>query len=116
MRALKHPLKHEWEAVRAIILGASPAISEGIKWRAPSFRTSEWFATMNLRANVVQIIFHLGVKVSTDAGAKARIKDPAGLLEWLGPDRASMRFAEMDAIESGAALRKIVRQWIALVP
>jgi hypothetical protein len=116
MRALKHPHKEGLEAVRATILNASPAIAEGIKWNAPSFRTSEWFATMNLRANVVQVIFHLGAKVRTDAGARARIKDPAGLLEWLGQDRASVRFADIGAIKSdGTALRKIVRQWVACV-
>lgn len=116
MRALKHPRKDELEAVRAIILGASPAISEGIKWNAPSFRTSEWFATMNFRANVVQVIFHRGAKVRSDTGAGLGITDPVGLLEWLGPDRASVKFGNMKATRSNsAALKRIVRQWVACV-
>jgi hypothetical protein len=50
LRGLEHPLKQELEAVRRLILAASPTIHEGIKWNAPSFRTDEYFATMNLRA------------------------------------------------------------------
>src|SRR5262245_41223578 len=49
LRELDHPLKQEVEAVRQIILGVSPEIREGIKWNAPSFRTTEYFATLNLR-------------------------------------------------------------------
>ena len=46
MRALKHPLKKEIEAVRRIILSVSPDIQKGIKWNAPSFRTTDYFATL----------------------------------------------------------------------
>src|SRR5262249_33098972 len=49
LRELDHPLKKEIEAVRKIILCVSPAIREGIKWNAPSFRTSDFFATVFLR-------------------------------------------------------------------
>jgi hypothetical protein len=114
MRKLEHPFKAEMEAVRAIILGASPEISEGIKWNAPSFRVKEYFATINIRKDEVLIILHLGAKVKDNSTAGLKINDPTGLLEWLAKDRAAVKFHEMKAIKSRkAAFEKIVRQWIA---
>ena len=49
VQKLDHSLKAEIEAVRAIILGANPEISEGIKWNSPSFRVKEYFATIQKR-------------------------------------------------------------------
>lgn len=46
---LDHPLKPEIEAVRKAILSAGASISDGVKWNSLSFRTTEWFATVNLR-------------------------------------------------------------------
>ncbi|HQX23347.1 MAG TPA: DUF1801 domain-containing protein, partial [Pseudomonadota bacterium] len=57
---LDHPLKDGIEALRGIILGASAGISEGIKWNSPSFRTTEWFATVNIRKDALMLILHLG--------------------------------------------------------
>ncbi len=37
MQNLEHPLKAEIEALRQIIKAANPAISERIKWNAPSY-------------------------------------------------------------------------------
>lgn len=116
MQKLDHPLKKEFEAVRAIILGASPKISEGIKWNAPSFRVDEYFATFNLRKKEVLVILHLGAKVRDNSTAGLAIDDPSKLLEWLAKDRAAVRFRDMKAVKSGkAAFEKIVRQWIAYV-
>jgi Domain of unknown function (DU1801) len=50
MRGLDHPLKRDIETVRQIILNVDPGISEAIKWNAPSFRTTDFFATVNLRS------------------------------------------------------------------
>lgn len=114
MRKLDHPLKQELQAVRAIILGASREICEGIKWNAPSFRCKEYFATINIRKDVVLVILHLGAKVKDNSTAELTISDPTGLLEWLAKDRAAVRFRNMKAIESGqVAFGNIVRQWIA---
>jgi hypothetical protein len=111
MRALEHPRKPEMELLRTVILAASPGIGEGIKWNAPSFRVGEWFATMNFRGAVLMLILHLGAKVR-DAG-NLKIDDPNGLLKWLGKDRASVSFADMNAIASNrAALTAVLQQWI----
>lgn len=113
LRALKHPLKKEIEAVRLIILGVSPAIGEGIKWNAPSFRTKEWFATFNVRSqDSVQLIFHLGAKTRPDLKA-FKLADPNGLIKWLGKDRAMVTLgAGRDIPANRKALEAIVRAWI----
>jgi len=38
MAALDHPFKAEVEALRAIIKGVNPNITEQVKWNAPSYR------------------------------------------------------------------------------
>jgi len=117
LRALDHPLKPEIEAVRRIILGVSPEIREGIKWNAPSFRTTDYFATVNLRGKGgderVWLILHTGAKVKKSATAGMNIADPAGLLEWLAKDRCLVTFVDgKDIRAKRAALKAIVREWI----
>jgi hypothetical protein len=112
---LKHPLKSEFLRVRRIILGADGGISEAIKWNVPSFRTSEYFATLHLRdLSKIQIVLHLGAKARGKAATG--VPDPQFLLEWRGKDRALVTFrtgAELRAKES--ALGELVRQWISRV-
>lgn len=114
LAALRHPRAREIDRVRRLIRDADPRIEEGIKWNAPSFRTSEWFATIHLRArDGVQVILHRGAKRRDDAVA---IADPAALLQWLGADRASVTFRDAADIEArGAALAELVRRWIERV-
>ena len=116
LRALEHPFKREILALREILLGADPSISEGIKWNAPSFRTSEYFATFNLRAKVkVQIILHLGAK-KRDNTTEVTIADPETLLEWLATDRAAAGFSDLNDIEAKqSAFAQVIRQWIKYV-
>jgi hypothetical protein len=112
--ALDHPHRPEILALRRIILGADPAITEGIKWNAPSFRTSEWFATFHLRAKTgVQVILHFGAKVRDKSGARAAIADPEPLLAWLGEDRASATFRDLKDVEAKqSAFAALIREWI----
>jgi hypothetical protein len=113
---LDHPLKSEFEAIRKVILGVSPNIGEGIKWNAPSFRTTEYFATMNLRCrDRVQLIFHLGAKVK-DNTKDLKVADPAGLIKWLATDRCLVTVGTGKEIAANReAFEKIVRAWIKYV-
>lgn len=113
LTTLDHPFKPEILALRQIILNADPSIAECIKWNAPSFRVSEYFATFHLRAkDGVQLILHLGAKKRTDSTSVV-IADPGSLLEWLGKDRASAKFRGLKDIEAKqAAFTDILRQWI----
>lgn len=117
MRDLVHPQKAEIEMIRRIILGADAGITESIKWNAPSFHFKEYFATCHLRAKgFVQIVFHMGAKARADGKADTRIKDPAGLLEWLAKDRGITKFQDgKDFRARRKALEDIVRQWIKLM-
>jgi hypothetical protein len=116
MQALDHPHKPAIEALRRIMLDTDPAIREGIKWNAPSFRTGEWFGTTHLRAKPgIALILHFGAKVRS--APTYAIDDPAHLLEWLGKDRAMIRFTDAAAVDAGrAALERILGQWIRHVP
>jgi hypothetical protein len=115
--ALDHPHKPEILALRQIILAADPRIGEGIKWNAPSFRTSEYFATFHLRAkDCVQIILHLGAKVRETAISGITIEDPTAMLEWLARDRATLKFRDLQDIAARrAAFTLLLRQWIEQV-
>ena len=64
MATLEHPFKPEIEAIRRLMLGVDPGVREGIKWNSPSFRTTEYFATTNLRSKAgIGVILHLGARV-----------------------------------------------------
>lgn len=113
MKALDHPQKKAIEAVRQLILSVSPEIHEGIKWNSPSFRTTEYFATLNLRNDRVWLILHLGAKVKDNATKGMQIADPTGLLKWLAKDRALVTFENVkDVVAKRAALKKVLREWI----
>jgi hypothetical protein len=114
LAALDHPHKLEILALRRIILDADPGIAEGIKWNAPSFRTSEWFATFHLRAKAgVQVILHFGAKVRDKSSARAAIADPESILTWLADDRASTTFRDLPDVEARqSAFAATIREWI----
>jgi hypothetical protein len=117
MKKLDHPQKAAIEALREILRGAAPGIREGIKWNAPSFRTTEYFATTNLRAKAgVGLILHLGAKVRALPAGGIAIEDPAGLLKWLAKDRAMIVFRDArDVTSRQAPLTALVRQWVSYV-
>jgi hypothetical protein len=114
MDKLEHPLKSEMEAVRTVILSADNKITEGIKWKAPSFYFNGYFATFNPRAReFVQVIFHQGAKAKDNGPDGLKIDEDGGLLDWLAKDRCSAKFFNMEDIASReAALRSVVNQWI----
>ena len=115
LRELDHPLKQEIEAVRKIILGVSPEIREGIKWNAPSFRTTDYFATLNnpRARDRVMLILHKGAKVKDNTTKEMQIADPAGLIKWLAKDRCLVTLGDRTDIQAKrSALEAIIREWI----
>lgn len=117
MATLEHPFKPVIEAVRTAILGADSAIAEGIKWNSPSFRTTEYFATTNLREKAgLGIVLHLGAKVREVPKAGLTVDDPEGLLKWVSKDRAVVVFRDLkDFTAKRGAFVKVIQQWVALV-
>ncbi len=112
LEGLDHPRKAEILALRALVLGADPSIAEAIKWNAPSFHTSEHFATMHLRSpSAVQLLLHMGAKKREMP--KEVIDDPSGVLEWRGPDRAIVSITHGGQLATAhEALTTLIRQWI----
>ena len=117
MAALTHPHKADIEALRQAICAVDPAIAEGIKWNAPSWRTTEYFATTHLRGKTgFSLILHLGAKARELPEGGLAMADPAGLLKWLGRDRAQVEFASSaDFAARLTALQALIRQWISHV-
>ena len=113
MAQLNHPLKAEVQAVRHIIMGVNPAITEHIKWNAPSFcYNGDDKVTLNLRSkDYLQLIFHRGAKVKDSKDFT--FEDSTGLLEWLAADRATIKLHDMNEVTAKkAALAKVVNQWM----
>lgn len=117
INALMEPTKTETQLLRAAILESDSAVSEGVKWNAPSYRTNEYFATTNLRTKTgVGLVLHFGAKVRAVDAGKDTITDPTGLLKWVAKDRATIEFKDAKDIEAKRSeLQAIVRQWIGYV-
>lgn len=112
-----HPLRKEIDALRAIILDTDRSIIEGVKWNASSFRTTEWFATLNGPKHTKEpmIILHAGAKAK-GLVLKDRVPDPSNLIKWLGNDRGQILFKDITDIKTNErALRSILSAWIRLI-
>ncbi|MBU2277971.1 MAG: DUF1801 domain-containing protein [Gammaproteobacteria bacterium] len=114
---LDHPFKTEISLLREAVLAADPTIEEGVKWNAPSFRTTEYFATTHLRSKIgVGLVLHLGAKMKDVPVDGLMIDDPAALLKWLGKDRALVEFASAVEMEAKIpALQALLQQWLRYV-
>lgn len=113
----KHPLRTEIDALRSIILAVDARIEEGVKWNAASFRTTDWFATLNGPRHVKEpmLILHAGARAK-GLVLKDRIPDPDGLIKWLGNERGQVVFKDAtDIRKKERALKAIVGAWIELV-
>ncbi|MCD9097494.1 DUF1801 domain-containing protein [Luteimonas fraxinea] len=117
MADLDHPHVDAVQRLRALVLGVDPTVAEGIKWNAPSWRTTEYFATTQLRATSgIGLVLHRGAKARALPDGGLAIDDLDGLLTWPSPDRALLAFANRDDIEARAdAVQTLLRQWIAHV-
>ena len=114
LAALDHPFKAGIVELRAAILGANPAISEHIKWNAPSFRfDGEDRVTFRLQpGNRLQLIFHRGAKVRADTQDFA-FEDTTGLLVWLARDRAVVDFPDLESVRIHRdQLASLVNRWV----
>lgn len=108
LRDVDHPFKAEMQAVRQIILGASPKLSERIKWNAPSFFYKEDLGAFNPHATEYA---HLILLFPGGAG----MQDDGKLLEGQHKDRREVKFRSMDEVQAKKpALEKLVKRWVAL--
>jgi hypothetical protein len=117
MAVLDHPFRAEIEVLRRAIPDVDPSIAEGIKWNAPSWRTTEYFATTHLRSKAgLGLVLHLGAKARALPAGGLVVSDPTGLLKWLGKDRAQAEFRDSNDLRNKLpALQALLRQWITHV-
>jgi len=114
LESLDHPLKPVIETLRLAVLDSDQAITERIKWNAPSFCFNAVDrVTFNLRPHHhVQLIFHRGAKPNKDDF----LFDPAkwsGLLEMIGEDRGQVIFPSAEAAEARQEdFVGLVREWV----
>jgi hypothetical protein len=114
MERLDHPLKEAVEQLRTAILDSDEQITEHIKWNAPSFcYAGEDRVTFRLYPeNRVQLIFHRGTKVRSDA-ADFAFEDRSGLLRWVSDDRAVVALRDVkDAEAKRQDLVELVNRWV----
>ena len=108
-----HPMKESIELIRKIILSADKAITEHIKWNAPSFCCSgEDRVTFNLNKNdCILLIFHRGAKAKDNKNFV--FEEGKNFLEWLAPDRAVVKFYTLEEVKAKKSiLKKVVSEWI----
>jgi len=117
MVSLQSPELELVQALREAILEVDKTVAEGIKWKAPSFRSSEYFATTNLRLKQgVGVILHVGAKVRELPEGGIAIQDPEGMLKWLAKDRAAVEFKDLESFYSSKSpFQAILKQWLSYV-
>ena len=114
LESLDHPLKPVIESLRLAVLEADNAITEQIKWKAPSFCfDSVDRVTFNLRPlHHVQLIFHRGAKTNADNFDFDAAKW-SDLLEMIGQDRGQVIFPSAEAATARQAdFVALVREWV----
>jgi hypothetical protein len=118
--ASDHPHLDAIRALRRLILQTDSRLCEDVKWNAPSFFLAEGFddhvATLRVAPRgVLQVILHLGAAPRSPPPALAgRVPDPAGVLRWAAPDRASVDFADLQGVtEKGPAFAALLQAWVA---
>jgi hypothetical protein len=117
LAARDHPLKPVLVDVLAAIRGAGADITEGIKWNAPSFAGDgqRYFATVNVHGRgsakpSVLLVLHRGAKARA---GQVTVADPDRLLEWLGTERAVVRFETRAEVRAKrGALQAIICEWV----
>jgi hypothetical protein len=112
MQSLDHPLKPGIEAIRHIILALDPAITERMKWKAPSFGYDDDRLTFNLRhTGRIQLIFHRGAKVKDSTGFT--FADPSGLIAWAAIDRGIVTFTSIEQVDTHLdTLAPVLLDWM----
>lgn len=102
LKRKNHPLDAALRRVRDIILKADKRVSESIKWSTPTFDFKGNIASINPSKKLISIMFHRGSEIPGD---HPRLEGDGKLVR-------TMRFADLDDVESGRAdLEKAIRAW-----
>ena len=114
LAALEPAVRADVDRLRALVLAADPALTEEIKWNAPSFaHEGRDRVTLGLdRKGGYRIVLHRGAKV-VDADGFNFIDD-TGLAAWPAPDRGVIALKDRARIDSASAdITRLIGRWIA---
>lgn len=115
LASLDHPARASALLLRTAIAAQNPALTEQVKWNAPSFcdagddRVTFRFMP---KGGGLQVIFHRGARPTPVPGF--RFADPTGLITWAAHDRGVITLADTAATERHAhAIAELVTAWVA---
>jgi len=100
------------DRLRAVVRAAAPDLEEGFKWNAPSFhRDGVHCITLGrMPKGGIRLVLHRDAKVKNADGF--RFDDPDGLAGWPAPDRGTLSFLSMEALDAVAPqLASLIRRW-----
>jgi len=103
------------EALLEAIVEEYPALTETIKWNAPTFcfNGKDRMTIMLHKKDRVGLILHTGTKPKEDKKAPHLYLDDTGLLEWNSNIRATIFFFDLaDFFSKRDLFKKSVRRWI----
>lgn len=108
----------EVQKLRQYISEETSALTEHIKWNAPSYvKDAEdriTFNTMN-KDQVVKLVLHMGATRKEDKSAEPILKN-ATLVEWVSDIRGYMTFTSLSEITSNEKeIKRIISEWLALI-
>jgi hypothetical protein len=108
--ALSHKRHADICVLRQIILSADPAITEHVKWNAPSFCwQGDDRITMRLfPGDRLELIFHRGARKRQADGFA--FDDPTGRIAWAAEDRGTLPISDPE--RERAEIVALVRAWI----
>jgi hypothetical protein len=114
LRRLAHPLEAVIAGMRQLVLDADSAVRESVKWNAPSYATTEHFATFQLRRrDAILLVLHRGARARPGVDMRKTVPDPDGLLSWKGPDRAIVTLRDLAQLRRDTpALTRILAVWV----
>lgn len=115
LKSSGHPRGAEIQTIRAVLLASHPAVTERIKWNAPSFCVEgDDRITFRLQpGDRVELILHRGAKVRDDV-ASFSFDDPQGLVEWRTADRGTVPLANRaDTDAKLDDIRQLAARWFA---
>ena len=112
---LDHPRADDVRRLRAAIMAGNPALTEHVKWKAPSF-CADGVDRVTFRlfpADHLQLVFHRGAKPQDTEGFE--FGDDAGLLRWVATDRAVLTLGDpADVAARTDAIVALVSRWTAV--
>ena len=111
---LNHPLREEIEYLRKLILSTDIGLTEGIKWKGPSYSIdNEDRITIKINPpKLIQVIFHRGAKV-IEQPKERLLGNEYSIISWRENDRGITTFKNLEELEKNQEmLKEIVVKWI----